>query len=72
MANSSTLPRTIAIVRIATSSFFLLFGEYKVASPAFAHGGYRAARHNDVCNYDGSWTEYGSLVGLTGGAPVGR
>jgi len=35
----NTLPaRTVAAVRIATSAFFLLFGEYKVASPAFAHG----------------------------------
>jgi uncharacterized membrane protein YphA (DoxX/SURF4 family) len=26
------------VVRIATSLFFLLFGEYKIAGPAFAHG----------------------------------
>ena len=26
-------------MRIATSIFFLLFGEYKLAGPAFAHGG---------------------------------
>jgi uncharacterized membrane protein YphA (DoxX/SURF4 family) len=41
MANSSALPRTIAGVRIATSVFFLLFGEYKVAGPGFAHGGFQ-------------------------------
>lgn len=33
--------RTIAVVRIATSVFFLLFGEYKVAGPGFAHGGFQ-------------------------------
>src|SRR6266699_3979895 len=33
--------KTIAGVRIATSVFFLLFGEYKVAGPGFAHGGFQ-------------------------------
>jgi len=33
--------RTIAGVRILTSVFFLLFGEYKLATPAFAHGGFQ-------------------------------
>ena len=33
--------KTIAGVRIATSVFFLLFGEYKIAGPAFAHGGFQ-------------------------------
>lgn len=33
--------RTIAAVRIATSVFFLLFGEYKVGGPGFAHGGFQ-------------------------------
>lgn len=41
MANSSALSRTIAGVRMATSVFFLLFGEYKVAGPGFAHGGFQ-------------------------------
>ena len=42
MANTpSALSKTIAGVRIATSVFFLLFGEYKVAGPAFAHGGFQ-------------------------------
>ena len=40
MHNTSPL-RTIAAVRIATSVFFLLFGEYKVAGPGFAHGGFQ-------------------------------
>ena len=41
MATSSALSRTIAAVRMAVSVFFLLFGEYKVASPGFAHGGFQ-------------------------------
>jgi len=28
-------------VRIATSAFFLFFGEYKLAGPGFAHGGFQ-------------------------------
>jgi len=31
------LAKTIAGVRIATGFLFVLFGEYKIASPAFAH-----------------------------------
>jgi uncharacterized membrane protein YphA (DoxX/SURF4 family) len=38
---SSAAAKTIAGVRIATSIFFLLFGEYKLAAPAFAHGGFQ-------------------------------
>jgi len=34
------LSRTIAVVRILTGVLFLLFGEYKVVSPAFAHAGF--------------------------------
>jgi uncharacterized membrane protein YphA (DoxX/SURF4 family) len=33
-------------VRIATSIFFLLFGEYKVAGPGFAHGGFQTYLHD--------------------------
>ena len=29
-------------MRMATSVFFLLFGEYKVAGPGFAHGGFQS------------------------------
>ena len=35
------LPKTIAGSRIATSVFFILFGEYKLAGPGFAHGGFQ-------------------------------
>ena len=38
---SVSLPKTIAVVRIATACFFLLFGQYKVFSPGFAHGGFQ-------------------------------
>lgn len=39
--SSSPLFKTVAVVRIATGFLFLLFGEYKVATPAFAHGGFQ-------------------------------
>jgi uncharacterized membrane protein YphA (DoxX/SURF4 family) len=42
------LARTIAATRIATSVFFLLFGEYKVAGPAFAHGGFQNYLHDYI------------------------
>jgi len=35
------LSKTIASVRIVTSVFFLLFGEYKIGGPGFAHGGFQ-------------------------------
>jgi thiosulfate dehydrogenase (quinone) large subunit len=37
----AALPRTIAVVRIATSLFFLLFGQYKLFGTGFAHGGFQ-------------------------------
>jgi uncharacterized membrane protein YphA (DoxX/SURF4 family) len=37
----SATAKTIAGARIATSIFFLLFGEYKLAGPGFAHGGFQ-------------------------------
>jgi len=40
-ASSATSAKTIAGVRIATSVLFLLFGEYKLAGPGFAHGGFQ-------------------------------
>jgi uncharacterized membrane protein YphA (DoxX/SURF4 family) len=40
--------QTIAVVRIATSVFFLLFGEYKVAGPAFAHSGFQTYLHDYI------------------------
>ena len=48
MPPTSSLSKTIAVVRIATSVFFLLFGEYKVASPAFAHGGFQNYLHGYI------------------------
>lgn len=33
--------KTIALTRIATGFLFLLFGQYKVATPTFAHGGFQ-------------------------------
>jgi uncharacterized membrane protein YphA (DoxX/SURF4 family) len=39
--HSPGLCRTIAVVRAATGVLFLLFGEYKVAGPGFAHGGFQ-------------------------------
>ena len=36
----SRLARVIAVVRIATGAIFFLFGEYKLASPDFAHTGF--------------------------------
>lgn len=41
LAPESGLAKTIAAVRIAVSVFFLLFGEYKLAGPEFAHGGFQ-------------------------------
>jgi len=38
---SVSLPKTIAAVRIATSCFFLLFGQYKLFNPSFTHGGFQ-------------------------------
>jgi uncharacterized membrane protein YphA (DoxX/SURF4 family) len=35
------LPKTIAVVRMATAVFFLLFGQYKVFSAGFVHGGFQ-------------------------------
>ena len=41
MSDQSATLKTIAVTRIATGFLFLLFGEYKIASPAFAHGGFQ-------------------------------
>jgi len=41
MPAESSAQKTIAITRIATGTLFLLFGEYKIASPAFAHGDFQ-------------------------------
>lgn len=48
MVASSALSKTTALVRIAVSAFFLLFGEYKVAGPGFAHGGFQGYLHEYI------------------------
>jgi len=48
MASPSASAKTIAVVRIATSLFFLFFGEYKVAGPGFAHGGFQTYLHDYI------------------------
>jgi thiosulfate dehydrogenase [quinone] large subunit len=50
METSPALSRTIAGARIATSVFFLLFGEYKVAGPDFAHGGFQTYLQDFIAN----------------------
>ncbi len=50
MDSSPALAKTIAGVRIATSIFFLLFGEYKVAGPGFAHGAFQAYLQDFIAN----------------------
>jgi uncharacterized membrane protein YphA (DoxX/SURF4 family) len=47
---SSAAAKTIAGVRIATSVFFLLFGEYKLAGPGFAHGGFQGYLRDFIAN----------------------
>jgi uncharacterized membrane protein YphA (DoxX/SURF4 family) len=47
---TSPVSKTIAGVRIATSLFFLFFGEYKLAGPGFAHGGFQGYLHDYVAN----------------------
>jgi len=37
---STALSRTIATTRVATGILFLLFGEYKIATPEFAYKGF--------------------------------
>lgn len=52
-ANSSL--RTIAVVRIVASIFFLLFGEYKIAGPGFAHGGFQTYLRDYIGTSSLSW-----------------
>jgi uncharacterized membrane protein YphA (DoxX/SURF4 family) len=46
--NSSLAAKTIAAVRIATGIIFLFFGEYKIAGPEFAQGGFEGWIHQFV------------------------
>jgi uncharacterized membrane protein YphA (DoxX/SURF4 family) len=48
MTTPSALAKTIAAIRIAASVFFLLFGEYKLAGTAFAHGGFQNYLHDYI------------------------
>ena len=48
MATTPSSAKTIAGVRIATSFLFLLFGEYKLAGPGFAHGGFQGYLHEYI------------------------
>ncbi len=41
MPSSSASSKATAGARITTAVFFLLFGEYKLAGPGFAHGGFQ-------------------------------
>ena len=41
MPSSSASSKAIAGARITTAVCFLLFGEYKLAGPGFAHGGFQ-------------------------------
>lgn len=42
--------RTIALTRMATSVFFLFFGEYKIFDPGFAHGGFQNYLHGYIAS----------------------
>src|SRR5580693_1560637 len=44
----SALSKTIAVVRMATGVFFILFGEYKLFGPGFAHGGFQEYLHGYI------------------------
>jgi uncharacterized membrane protein YphA (DoxX/SURF4 family) len=37
----AALSKTIALVRMGTAVFFILFGQYKLFGPGFAHGGFQ-------------------------------
>ncbi len=40
LRSPSPLQKTIAVVRILTAVIFIFFGQYKLFTPAFAHGGF--------------------------------
>jgi len=50
MATTPSAAKAISGVPIATSVFFLLFGEYKLAGPGFAHGGFQGYLHQYITN----------------------
>ncbi len=50
MPTTPSAAKVIASVRIAASTFFLLFGEYKLAGPGFAHGGFQGYLRGYIAN----------------------
>jgi len=42
------MPKTLALVRMGTAVFFLLFGQYKVFGRGFAHGGFQDYLHGYI------------------------
>lgn len=50
MAQHSAQSNVIAAVRIATSVFFLLFGEYKLVGPEFSHVSFRTYLQDYIAN----------------------
>jgi uncharacterized membrane protein YphA (DoxX/SURF4 family) len=72
-----SLPKTLAVVRIATSIFFLLFGQYKLFGTSFVNGGFKQYLQDFSQNGAVSWFQaflgdlilphavfFGYLVGL--------
>jgi uncharacterized membrane protein YphA (DoxX/SURF4 family) len=45
---SAKLSKTIAATRMATSIFFVLFGQYKLFGPGFSHGGFQEYLHGYI------------------------
>src|SRR5271170_2256130 len=46
--SATALTKTIAVVRVATAFFFILFGQYKLFGPGFAHGGFQEYLHGYI------------------------
>jgi uncharacterized membrane protein YphA (DoxX/SURF4 family) len=47
-SSPSVAAKTFALTRVATGVIFLFFGEYKIAGPAWAHGGFEGWVHQFV------------------------
>src|SRR5260370_42417162 len=50
MPTTPSAAKVIRSVRIAAATFFLLFGEYKLAVPGFAHGGFQGYLRGYIAN----------------------
>lgn len=74
---ADALPRTIAVIRILTAFFFILFGQYKLFSPGFVGGSFQQYLQGFIDNGAVSWYQpflarvvlpnavfFGYLVGL--------